>query len=102
MVPLTNDQIGHYSEGMTQQHPIHSILSRWPSRQALADDISKPVVVVHRWHQRASIPAKYDAQLLDAASRRNIPLNWRELMDARSASHDQDGHIFTKLQGAAE
>lgn len=71
---------------MPQTHPIIDILNRWPSRQSLADDLSIPLVVVHRWHQRASIPAKYDTRILDCASRRNIPLNWRELMDARAAS----------------
>ena len=70
---------------MEQTHPTLDILERWPSRQALADDMGKKLVVVHRWHQRKRIPSKYDARLLDAASERNIPLNWRELMDARAS-----------------
>ena len=84
---------------MTQTHPILSILHKWPSRQTLADDLGLDVIVVHRWHQRASIPAKYDTRLLDAASRRNIPLLWRELMEARSAPHDQHGHGLETMQG---
>lgn len=85
---------------MTQTHPILSILHKWPSRQALAEDLGLDVIVVHRWHQRTSIPAKYDTRLLDAASRRNIPLLWRELMDARAASSDQHGHGLETMQGA--
>ena len=69
---------------MQENNRTLEILNRWPSRQAPADDLGKKIVVVHRWHQRKSIPSKYDARLLDAASARNIPLNWRELMDARS------------------
>jgi hypothetical protein len=71
---------------MEKTHPILDILERWPNRAALAADLGRKVVVIHRWHQRKRIPAKYDAAILDAASARNIPLNWRELMDARSES----------------
>jgi hypothetical protein len=95
---LTYDQIGHLMRGMKTQHPIRTILNKWPSRQELADDLKLAVVVVHRWHQRASIPAKYDTRLLDAASARNIPLLWRELMDARASSADQHGHNNHRLQ----
>lgn len=84
---------------MSRNHAITDILSRWPSRQALADDLGLGVIVVHRWHQRQRIPAKYDSALLDCASKRNIPLNWRELMDARSPN-DQHGHDGAAIQGA--
>jgi hypothetical protein len=84
---------------MKKSHPILTILHRWPSRQSLADDLGLDVVVVHRWHQRQSIPAKYDTRLLDAASSRNIPLLWRELMEARAASPDQHGHDSETMQG---
>ncbi len=69
---------------MEKKPTASEILSRWPSRRAVADDLGKKPVVVHRWHQRQGIPQKYHAALLDAASRRNIPLNWRELLDHRS------------------
>jgi len=91
---------------MQTNDPTQTILKRWPSRQAVADDTGVALVAVHRWWQRKSIPAKYDAALLDAASRRNIPLNWRELMDARSARPEHIGHTsadfkMTKSAGAA-
>lgn len=84
---------------MQATHPFISIMSRWPSRQMLAVDLNVPVIVVHRWHQRASIPAKYDVRLLEAASARNIPLNWRELMDARNVCNDQHGQRIDDCQG---
>lgn len=101
MALLTYDQIGHNVTDMANNPSFRQIIERWPSRSALADDVSVPVIVVHRWHQRASIPAKYDVRLLDAASARNIPLNWRELMDARNAPNDQHGQIVATCQGGA-
>ena len=91
---------------MKQTHPISRILQLWPSRQDLAADMGLPLIVIHRWHQREGIPPKYDLQLLEAASRRNIPLLWRELMHARTvpktkaqkALPDQDGHSGSELQ----
>ena len=87
---------------MQENHPIILILERWPNRRAIASDVGRPPVVIHRWFQRKSIPAKYDAMLLDGASRRNIPLNWRELMDARTSATDQDGHGDAEIQGASQ
>ena len=83
---------------MENKNPTLDILNRWPSRSALASDVGAKLIAVHRWHQRSSIPAKYDSTLLDAASARNIPLNWRELMDARSASRDQNGQSCANSQ----
>lgn len=91
---------------MTQKHPAQLIIERWPNRRTLCDDINQRVpesrkielVAVHRWHQRKSIPGEYDAVILDAASDRNIPLNWRELIDARSVLSDQNGRKGSKSQ----
>lgn len=96
---------------MTQTHPILSILNMWPSRQDLASDMGLPLIAVHRWHQRESIPPEYDLRLLDAAANRNIPLLWRDLMKARevarelkprggkSSNTDQHGHSAETMQG---
>lgn len=97
---------------MQQTHPILTILSLWPSRQELADDMGLPLFAIHRWHQRESIPPEYDLRLLDAAANRNIPLLWRDLMKAREvarelkprrnkkANTDQHGHGLETMQGA--
>ena len=60
------------------------ILSRWPSLKAVAADVGKKFIVVYRWKTRNRIPAKYDMSLIEGASARNIPLNWRELMQSRT------------------
>lgn len=93
---------------MSETHPILSILQLWPSRKELAADLGLSLVVVHRWHQRESIPPEYDLRLLEAASNRNIPLLWRDLMDARAKgrelsprkkpSPDQHGHSVATIQ----
>lgn len=90
--------------GMDTKHPVQEIIERWPSRRALCDDINAglpegrriDLVAVHRWHQRKSIPGQYDGLILASASMREIPLEWRELMDARSVHNDQDGHAAEK------
>lgn len=79
---LTHDLAGQYHGGMSE-HPIIDILGRWPSRKELAEDIGKGVIVVHRWHQRKSIPAEYDLCLIEAASRRGIGLSLEDLAEAR-------------------
>lgn len=105
LAPLTYDHFGHFMCRMSTKHPIQQIIELWPSRQALADDIGRKVIVVHRWHEREGIPPAYDLRLLDAASNRNIPLLWRDLMAARTVpktksklSLDQHGHSSAAIQ----
>ena len=94
---------------MTQTHPILRILNLWPSRRAVLEDVNASLpegrkldmVAIHRWFQRKSIPSEYDAALIDGASKRNIALNWRELMEARAAHADQSGHCAPEIQGEA-
>lgn len=76
---------------MVTETPILDILNLWPSRKALADDARVPLIVVHRWHQRRSIPPGYDARLIDAAAARGIPLSALDLVNAR-ALRDHTGH----------
>lgn len=92
---------------MSAKHPIQQIIELWPNRRTLAGDIGVDIFVVHKWHNREGIPPEYDLRLLDAASRRNIPLLWRDLMHARtvpktkrnSSSLDQHGHDPATMQG---
>ena len=76
---------------MSSKHPFQDIIDRWPTQAVMAEDAGVKPIAVYRWYERKSIPAKHDAALIDAASRRNIPLNWRELMDARARQGDQGG-----------
>lgn len=95
---------------MTQAPTILDILKRWPSRRAVLEDVNaaRPqerkleMVAIHRWFQRGSVPPEHDAALIDGASKRNIALNWRELMNARSFHSDQRGHGGSDFQGLAQ
>lgn len=84
---------------MTQQHPIVSILDRWPNRKAIADDAGVDLYAVHRWYQRKSINGRHDAALISGARRRKIRLSAKELAEARSTHADQGGHIVLPVQG---
>ena len=65
------------------------ILSRWPSRQALADDTGRSIVTIHSWFGRKSIPADMDVVLVQAAIARGIGLTFEEL--ARARAHSPSG-----------
>ena len=84
---------------MKQCKPFKSIVLMWPSRRELARDLGVSLSTVHHWVERDSIPAKYDAALLDAASARNLPLNWRDIMDSRSVVAFQRGDSARSIQG---
>lgn len=83
---------------MKKNQAILDILNRWPSRRAMAADVGKDIIVIHRWFQRESIPPEYDATLIDAAAQRGIDLGERELMDARSGHSEQSGHTMADIQ----
>jgi hypothetical protein len=66
---------------------VREIIDLWPSRAALAEDVSAPddpvtVATVHKWAQRNSIPSHYHAPLLRAAQRRHIVLSAGALVAA--------------------
>jgi hypothetical protein len=71
------------------EHPVISLLSRWPSRQAVCEDAraadpNLDPVAVHRWFQRRSVPSRYWAALMDGAARRAIALSADEIVRAHS------------------
>lgn len=63
----------------------------------MAEDAGVRLIVVHRWHQRRSIPSAYDARLIEGAGRRGIALSAQELADAR-APRDHTGHVVLDSQ----
>lgn len=65
--------------GMTAR----DIISRWPTRAALAADVSRPPSTVHSWWQRNSIPGDVDLLLLASAKERGVSLTLEELAFAR-------------------
>lgn len=89
---------------MEKNTAVKSIIDMWPSKAAMAEDVSrisgkklKPVAVI-RWAKRNSIPSKYDAVLVMAAAERNISLSLVDLMNARSVHIDQRGHADSGFQ----
>jgi hypothetical protein len=90
---------------MDNKTPTQKIIAKWPNKRSLADDINaflgtslKPVAVI-RWFNRNSIPSKYDAAIVDAATRRALSVSLVDLMNARSSHTDQVGNYHAKLQG---
>ncbi len=59
---------------------ISNLLAAWPTRAALAADLGVSVDRVHKWAQSGSIPSRYQLGVLEAASRRSIPLTADELV----------------------
>jgi hypothetical protein len=75
---------------MPEQIDIRSIVSRWPSREAMAQDArSKSVFVVHRWWQRRSIPGDRDVDLIAGAKKRGFYLTHEELAQARATERER-------------
>lgn len=49
----------------------------------LAADLGKPYTTVASWHDRGSIPARYDFAIIAAAKRRKIKLTLMDIATAR-------------------
>lgn len=82
---------------MVENHPVLGILGRWPSRQAILEDIQRndpsiQMVAVHRWFQRKSVPPRHWAALVNGAKRRRFKLSANGLMLAHAADGEQVGH----------
>ncbi|MEM6623896.1 MAG: hypothetical protein AAF674_16840 [Pseudomonadota bacterium] len=60
------------------------IMAKWPSRSALADDVGKPLSIIHSWVKRDSIPPGFDVVLVEAAAARGFELSFRQLAEARA------------------
>lgn len=71
---------------------IKQLISAWPRRQALADDLGVSLARVHKWAQSGSIPAEFQLRVIDAAVARGITITAEEMlrfhMKADSAAMD--------------
>ena len=65
---------------------MEQIISLWPSMRDLAEDLGQPYSTVTSWKQRGSIPAKFDLDLIAAASGRGKSLTLEQLALARRTS----------------
>ncbi len=62
---------------------MESIFNIWPSLVELAKDLGREYPTVAAWKQRGHIPAKYDLDLIAAASKRGSSLSLSDLAQAR-------------------
>lgn len=60
---------------MEKTTTITAIIDLWPTRSALAEDIHVTTDRVHKWAQKASIPARYHFAILEAARVRGFDVD---------------------------
>lgn len=65
---------------MTDISSIKLLIDRWPSRKDLAADIGVSLDRVHKWAQTESIPARFHARILRAATLREIAISADDLV----------------------
>lgn len=76
--------------GMDHFSSVCPLISQWPSRKGLAEDLGVTVDRVHKWAQANAIPAKYHYDLLRAANRRSIPLTAEVLTEMHRRAPNSD------------
>lgn len=75
---------------MMQIQTVRDIVDLWPSRAALAVDISTdedsvPVDRIHKWPQQGGIPAQYHWRILQAARKRGFALTAEDIARVHDA-----------------
>lgn len=65
---------------------VSSIIGRWPSREAVAEDAGVAPIAVYRWERRGRIPGKHFAALAEGARRRGINLTLAEIVGVQEAA----------------
>ena len=73
---------------MSEKLTVASLIDKWPSRKALADEIGANPAAVHKWATAKRIPADWQAHVLKAARLRGIQITpeWMVDVHARSQS----------------
>lgn len=59
------------------------IFTLWPTTGDLAADLKVPYTTAASWRARGSIPAKYDLDLVEAATRRGKALSLEDIARLR-------------------
>lgn len=73
---------------MTEFASIRALLDAWPTRQALAADLSLDPARVYKWASAGSIPAQFHCDLLAAARTRGIALDAEALVRLHARRED--------------
>lgn len=63
---------------------IPQMIDMWPTRRELAADVGANLDAVHKWAQKNSIPAHWQASFVEAAKRRGFMIS----ADDVDAAHD--------------
>ncbi len=53
---------------------VRDIIAQWPSRQAFAEDVERPLEQIHKWAQHNAIPAWHQASVLAACRKKGVPV----------------------------
>jgi hypothetical protein len=64
---------------------MERIFRIWPTLKEMAAELGKPYPTVAAWHQRRSIPAKYDAEIVRAAKKRGQNVSFETLALERAS-----------------
>lgn len=57
---------------MENENPIKTLIDRWPSRKALADETGAPEANVHKWAKNGRIPSGWQYAVHIAAAARGF------------------------------
>lgn len=57
---------------MHDDNPIKTLISRWPTRKAFADDVGSDLAAVHKWAQVGRIPSGRQHRVVRAAAARGF------------------------------
>lgn len=74
-------------------HHMDEVFTIWPTTADMARDIGVNPITARHWRRRKSIPAWYDAAIVDAAKRRGAKLTFEDLARARSSVHSTSGEV---------
>ena len=68
---------------------VRDIISLWPTRRELADEIGAKVAAVHKWAAANRIPSDWQYKVVQAANRRGFTEVTSEAMLIAHADHDK-------------
>ena len=80
---------------------IKQLISAWPRRQALADDLGVNLARVHKWAQSGSIPAEFQLRVIDAATARGIAITAEEMLRFHMKAENSVGCDAREKRGVA-
>lgn len=65
---------------MEKTPTVFDLISMWPTRRALSEDIGVSVDRVHKWATAGTIPAKFHLGILEAAQVRGFAITAEQMV----------------------